>query len=50
MTAKTKRMIYVVITGLVLGYMFLVGFVYIRQGSMLYYPSREIEATPKILD
>ena len=39
-------MIYVVIIGLVLGYLFLVGFVYIRQGSMLYYPSREIEATP----
>ncbi|MEK7196809.1 MAG: alpha/beta hydrolase [Nitrospirota bacterium] len=44
---KIKRMIYVVIIGLVLGYLFLVGFVYIRQGSMLYYPSREIEATPK---
>ncbi|MEK6653204.1 MAG: alpha/beta hydrolase [Nitrospirota bacterium] len=43
---KIKRMIYVVIIGLVLGYLFLVGFVYIRQGSMLYYPSREIEATP----
>lgn len=46
MPAKIKRMIYVVIIGLVLGYLFLVGFVYIRQGSMLYYPSREIEATP----
>jgi len=44
---KIKRMIYVVIIGLVLGYLFLVGFVYIRQGSMLYYPSREIEATPR---
>lgn len=43
---KIKRMLYVVIIGLVLGYLFLVGFVYIRQGSMLYYPSREIEATP----
>lgn len=35
-----------VIVGLVLGYLFLVVYVYVRQGSMLYFPAKEIEATP----
>ncbi len=50
MTVKTKRMIYTVLICLVLGYLFLVGFVYLRQGSMLYYPVREITETPKSID
>ncbi|NJD55333.1 MAG: alpha/beta hydrolase [Nitrospirae bacterium] len=39
-------MIYTIVTGLVLGYLVLVAFVYLRQAKMLYFPSREIEATP----
>jgi len=47
MPVKIRRMIFVVSIGLILGYLFLVGFVYIRQGSMLYYPTKEITETPK---
>ena len=46
MAIKTRRMIYTIIIGLALGYLLLVGFVYIRQGSMVYYPTKDIEGTP----
>ncbi|MBA3060660.1 MAG: alpha/beta hydrolase [Nitrospirae bacterium] len=39
-------MIYTIFIGLALGYLLLVSFVYIRQGSMVYYPTKEIEGTP----
>lgn len=39
-------MLTVALIGLVLGYLVLVSFVYLRQGKMLYYPMREIEAAP----
>ncbi|MBI5102364.1 MAG: alpha/beta hydrolase [Nitrospirae bacterium] len=40
-------MFYLVIIALGAGYLLLVGFAYFRQGSMLYFPQKEIEATPK---
>ena len=46
MEIKIRRMVYTIIIGLALGYLLLVGFVYIRQGSMVYYPTKDIEATP----
>lgn len=46
MAIKTRRMIYTIFIGLALGYLLLVGFVYIRQGSMVYYPTKDIEGTP----
>lgn len=39
-------MIYTILIGLALGYLLLVGFVYLRQGSMVYYPTKDIEGTP----
>jgi fermentation-respiration switch protein FrsA (DUF1100 family) len=44
---QLKRMIALVISGLVLGYLALVAFVYFRQAEMLYFPTRQIEATPE---
>lgn len=44
--SRLKRMIYTIVSGLVLGYLVLVAFVYLRQAKMLYFPSREIDATP----
>jgi len=46
MDVKIKRMLFVVFISLVLGYLILVGFVYIRQGIMIYYPTKEIAETP----
>ncbi len=43
---RIMRMISLVITALVIGYLMLVTFVYFRQAKMLYYPTREIVATP----
>ena len=44
---KIKRMLWIFFIGLVSGYLILVAFVYVRQDSMLYFPVREIEQTPK---
>lgn len=44
---KTKRMLWIFFIGLVSGYLILVAFVYVRQDSMLYFPIREIDQTPK---
>jgi fermentation-respiration switch protein FrsA (DUF1100 family) len=41
-----KRMAFLVISGLVLVYVLLIAYVYVKQGSMLYFPLKEIEATP----
>jgi len=46
MEIKIRRMVYTIIIGLALGYLLLVSFVYIRQDSMVYYPTKEIEGTP----
>jgi len=46
MAIKTRRMIYTIFIGLALGYLLLVSFVYLRQGSMVYYPTKDIEGTP----
>jgi len=46
MAIKIRRMIYTIFIGLALGYLFLVGLVYVRQGSMVYYPTKDIENTP----
>lgn len=46
MAIKTRRMIYTIFIGLALGYLLLVGFVYLRQDSMVYYPTKDIEGTP----
>ena len=46
MAIKTRRMIYTILIGLSLGYLLLVSLVYIRQGSMVYYPTKDIEGTP----
>jgi len=46
MAIKTGRMAYTIFIGLALGYLLLVGFVYLRQGSMVYYPTKDIEGTP----
>ncbi len=43
---RIKRMIFVIFISLVLGYLVILGFVYIRQDSMIYYPVREISNTP----
>lgn len=43
---RLMRLIFILLTGLVIGYLVLVAFVYLRQAKMLYFPSREIEATP----
>ena len=47
---RLKRMIAFVLTGLLLGYALLVAFVYLRQAKMLYFPTRQIEATPANLN
>lgn len=44
---KIKRMLWIFFIGLVSGYLIFVAFVYVRQDSMLYFPIREIEQTPK---
>ncbi len=44
---KTKRMMYTIIIGIVLGYLFLVAFTYLIQDRILYHPASEIAATPK---
>jgi len=41
-----KRMVFLVISGVVLVYVLLIAYVYVKQGSMLYFPLKEIEATP----
>jgi fermentation-respiration switch protein FrsA (DUF1100 family) len=41
-----KRIVATVIVGLVLAYLLLVAYVYVKQDSMLYFPLKEIEATP----
>lgn len=46
MAIKIERMIYTILIGIALGYLLLVVLVYIRQGSMVYYPTKEIEGTP----
>jgi len=46
MAINIKRMVYTILIGLALGYLLLVILVYIRQGSLVYYPTKEIEATP----
>jgi len=47
---RIKRMIAFVLIGLLLGYVLLVAFVYLRQAKMLYFPTRQIEATPATLN
>lgn len=42
-----KRMLLLVVVGLVMGYLLLIAYVYAKQGAMLYFPTREIEATPR---
>jgi fermentation-respiration switch protein FrsA (DUF1100 family) len=44
---RIKRMIFVIFISLVLGYLVILGFVYVRQGSMIYYPVGEISNTPR---
>ncbi|HUO77074.1 MAG TPA: alpha/beta hydrolase [Thermodesulfovibrionales bacterium] len=39
-------MVFLVISGVVLVYVLLIAYVYVKQGSMLYFPLKEIEATP----
>ncbi len=39
-------MLLLVVAGLIAGYFILIAFVYAKQGSMLYFPARDIEATP----
>ncbi|HSB30891.1 MAG TPA: alpha/beta hydrolase [Candidatus Sulfobium mesophilum] len=41
-----KRMLLLALVGLVIGYLLLIAYVYARQGAMLYFPAKEIEATP----
>ena len=41
-----KRMFLPVMISLVTGYLLLVAYVYVKQREMLYFPSKEIEATP----
>lgn len=43
---RIMRMFAIVITALLLGYSLLVAFVYLRQAKMLYFPTRQIEASP----
>lgn len=40
-------MLLLIVICLVAGYLFLIAYVYAKQGSMLYFPSKEIEATPQ---
>ncbi len=47
MPISIKRMIAVIFISLIAGYALLVVLVYARQGKMLYYPEKEIFATPK---
>jgi fermentation-respiration switch protein FrsA (DUF1100 family) len=44
---RIKRMIFVIFISLVLGYLVILGLVYVKQGSMIYYPVREISNTPR---
>lgn len=44
---RVKRMLLIIFTGLALSYLLLVILVYLRQESMLYYPTKEISKTPK---
>jgi len=44
--SRFRRMIVIVLCGLLLAYALLVAFVYLRQAKMLYFPTRQIEATP----
>lgn len=39
-------MLLLLAVGVVSGYLLLIVYVYVKQGSMLYFPSRELEATP----
>ncbi len=41
-----KRMFLLVIASLAVGYLLLIAYVYAKQGEMLYFPAREIEAAP----
>ncbi len=41
-----KRMFLLLIASLAAGYLLLIAYVYTKQGEMLYFPAREIEATP----
>lgn len=47
MKVKLKKIMTSVFFSILLGYLLLVVFVYIRQGSMIFFPSKEIEATPR---
>jgi fermentation-respiration switch protein FrsA (DUF1100 family) len=42
-----KRMLLLVIAGITIVYLLLIVYVYAKQGAMLYYPEKEIEATPR---
>jgi|MudIll2142460700_1097286.scaffolds.fasta_scaffold04141_3 hypothetical protein len=44
--SMVKRMVILVISGLILVYVLLIAYVYVKQGSMLYFPLKEIETTP----
>jgi fermentation-respiration switch protein FrsA (DUF1100 family) len=41
-----KRMFLLVIVSLAIGYLLLIAYVYVKQGEMLYYPEKKIDATP----
>lgn len=41
------RMLFLIIAGLVLGYLLLILYFYAKQRALLYFPSEEIEATPR---
>jgi uncharacterized protein len=43
---NVKRMLLLVIASLAAGYLLLIAYVYAKQEEMLYFPAREIEATP----
>ncbi len=43
---NVKRMLFLVIISLAIGYLLLVAYVFVTQRGMLYFPSREIETTP----
>ncbi|HWR59394.1 MAG TPA: hypothetical protein VN328_10950, partial [Thermodesulfovibrionales bacterium] len=40
-------MFHLIIISLIAGYLLLIAYVYAKQGSMLYFPTKEIEATPQ---
>ncbi len=42
-------MAFLIVGGLVIGYLLLIAYVYARQGAMLYFPTKEIEATPRTI-